>query len=174
MNKRVILSGLMASWVTLSANAGNIFYDHATVIEAEPIVRTIRISVPREECWDEEVSYHRSRRGSGLATVVGGIIGGAIGNELGHHKRNKQVGAVVGAVLGATVGNAMSANSRSRDEVRYGIEERCQIHHDYHEEERIVGYRVRYRYHDETFSTRTETDPGETIRVRIAVSPVFH
>ena len=155
---------------------GNISYDYATVIDADPIIKIVKISTPREECWEEEVVYrdrYEDRNGA-LGPVLGGVIGGAVGNAVGHKKKNKQVGAVVGAVLGATLGKAVAdSNRHGRENVSRGTEERCKVYHDYHEEERIVGYRVRYRYNDETYSTRTDTDPGDTIKIRLAVTPVL-
>lgn len=185
MNSKIRSSKLAIGAVILFAStqtlASNVRYDYATVIEAEPIIKTVRVSTPREECWDEEVVYRENYadhpRDNSVGTVVGGILGGAIGNAIGHHKKNKQVGAVVGAVLGATLGRAVSANahaheeSHSRQEVR--TEEHCEIRQEYHEEDRIIGYRVRYRYNDETYATRTDIDPGDTIKVRIAISPVL-
>lgn len=171
-----------------NAGRGNVSYDFATVIEAKPIMRLVKVSTPREECWQETVvyddydhGYDRDRnKGNGLGTVLGGVVGGAIGNAVGHEKRNKQVGAVVGAVVGATLGSAIAQSARAERYdnrptgryARYGKEEVCEVIHDYHEEERIIGYNVRYRYNDETYSTRMDTDPGDTIKVRLAVSPV--
>lgn len=155
--------------------SNNVIYDYATVVDAKPIFRTVRVSTPREECWQEDVVYRQGydKGNNAVGTVMGGVIGGAIGNAVGHKKRNKQVGAVVGAVVGATLGNAISESSgRSRERVSYDTEEVCRVYHDYREEQRIDGYEVRYRYHNRTFSTRTETDPGDSIKVRLAVSPV--
>jgi uncharacterized protein YcfJ len=187
--------------------AANVDYDYATVIDADPIFQTFRVSTPRQECWQEEVTYedryydnqygdnrygdnrygdghnrndrysdsrYRSDRGRGVSTLVGGVLGGAIGNAMGHRKRNKQVGAVVGAVLGAAVGNAYSAEKyRDNRYVSTRIEEKCETIDETREEERIVGYNVRYRYSNSTYSTRTKVDPGDTIKVRIAISPVI-
>lgn len=172
-----LLGGLVAAPPVLAA--GNIMYEYATVIDAEPIVKTVRVTTPREECWEENVVYRGSYERGGndaVGTVLGGVVGGAIGNAVGHKKSNKQVGAVVGAVLGATLGNAISQNAHAsrpagRDE--YGVEEVCRVVNDYHEEERIMGYNVRYRYNNETFSTRMNRDPGDTIKIRLAVSPVI-
>ena len=155
---------------------GNVSYDYATVVDANPIIKIVKISTPREECWEEEVVYRdRYESGNGaLGPVLGGVIGGAIGNAIGHKKKNKQVGAVVGAVLGATLGKAVSnSNANRHDNVSRGTEERCKVHHDYREEERIIGYQVRYRYNEETYSTRMNTDPGDTIKIRLAVTPVL-
>lgn len=152
----------------------NISYDYATVVDAEPIIKVVRVSTPREECWEETVTYREpDRRNNGVGTVVGGVVGGALGNAVGHKKVNKQVGTVVGAVLGATIGNAISSNARQNDQVYHDTEEVCRVYRDYHEEERIMGYNVRYRYNNETYSTRMSTDPGDTIKIRLAVSPVL-
>jgi uncharacterized protein YcfJ len=101
--------------------------------------------------------------------VVGAVLGGAIGNAVGHSKKNKQVGVIVGAVLGGSIGNAMSANRRT--DVYHETEEVCRTYRDYYEEERVVGYRVRYRFRNETYTTRTDVDPGDTIRLRLSISP---
>ena len=167
----IAIATLMTSQV--SAN-GSISYEEAKVIEADPIVKIVKISTPREECWEEEVVYRErhNSRDNALGPVLGGVIGGAVGNAVGHKKKNKQVGAVVGAVLGATLGQAV-ANSNRHERVTRGTEERCKVYHDYREEERVIGYRVRYRYNGATYSTRTETDPGDTIKLRLAVTPIL-
>ena len=156
--------------LSASALAQDITYDYGTVIESVPIVKNVRISTTREECWVEDVVYRESAPDNGLGSVVGAIVGGAIGNAVGHKKKNKQVGAVVGAVLGGTIGHSVS--SRRRGMTVHGTEEVCKTYNDYHEEERVVGYRVRYRFNNETYTTRMDNDPGDTIRLRLAVSPV--
>ena len=177
--------------VSSTAMAANIEYDYATVLDVEPIIKTVRVMTPRQECWQEEVVYdtryddHRydNYRGGATSTIVGGVIGGAIGNALGHHKKNKQVGAVIGALLGATIGNAVAAEKRRKSQqediysaynqpVSYGYEERCEIIQETHIEEEIVGYKVRYRYSNATYSTRMKVDPGDTIKVRLTITPV--
>ncbi len=170
---RVLITAVAGVLLAVAARA-DVSYEYATVIAADPIVKTVRVTTPRKECWEEDVVYRRERHhDNGVGTVVGGIIGGAIGNAVGHKKRNKQVGAVVGAVLGATVGSAVSNQHRRTSTDRRGTEEVCEVYHDYHEEERIVGYDVRYRYNDVTYATRTSRNPGETLKIRVSVSPVI-
>jgi|TARA_Y100000310_G_scaffold191156_1_gene191159 uncharacterized protein YcfJ len=174
--KRTSLAMVLCVSATAAATpalAANISYDYATVIESKPIVKTVRVSTPRRECWDEEVVYRDRHDDSGVGPVVGAVLGGALGNAVGHHKRNKQVGAVVGAVLGATLGHAAANNAKGRHESHYRTEERCEVIQEFHEEDRIIGYRVRYRYRDATYTTRTDIDPGDTLKVRVAVSPAF-
>lgn len=147
-------------------------YDHAKVVGVDPIYETVRIAVPREECFDERVAYGGRRHQSSTAPIFGAIIGGAIGNAVGHHKRNKQVGTVVGALLGGSIGADIAYQNRHRHEpVRYRTEQVCQMVDEMHEEQRLAGYRVRYRYAGETYSTRMDRDPGDRLRVRVRVTP---
>lgn len=168
---RSIAAGVLISISAMASAESNVSYDYGTVVESVPIVKNIRVSTPREECWDEDVVYQRRGTDGELSTVLGAVIGGALGNAVGHHKRNKQVGAVVGAVLGGTIGRSI-AKGQPRT-TRTSTEEVCRVINEYSEEERIVGYRVRYRYNDETYTTRTDVDPGDTIKLRLAVSPVI-
>ena len=164
----VIVTSVMLS-TSVMANS-NVSFDYGTVVESVPIVKNIRITTPREECWDEDVVYRDRDGDEGLSTVVGAVIGGALGNAVGHHKKNKQVGAVVGAVLGGTIGRSMAKGQHRT--TRSGSEEVCRVINEYTEEEQIVGYRVRYRYNNETYTTRTDEAPGDTIKLRLAVTPV--
>ncbi|MFT5210286.1 MAG: hypothetical protein ACI9CE_002011 [Flavobacterium sp.] len=148
----------------------SVSYDYGTVVESVPIVKNIRITTPREECWDEDVVYRDRGGDTELSTVLGAVIGGALGNAVGHHKKNKQVGAVVGAVLGGTIGRSIAKGAPRTARSESG--EVCRVINEYTEEEQIVGYRVRYRYNDETYTARTDEAPGDTIKLRLAVTPV--
>lgn len=153
---------------------GNAQYDYATVLEVEPITRLVQVTVPREECWREQVVHQEpARRDSHTGTILGGIIGAAVGNELGHSKRNKQVGAVAGALLGASIGSDVSRPRHSSGRTYTTWEDRCKTIQETHQEERIDGYRVTYRYNGETYTTRTHRDPGDSLRVKLSVTPVF-
>jgi uncharacterized protein YcfJ len=149
-------------------------FDYAEVIDSTPIYRTVEVSVPREECWTEEVvSQRRAHSHSSTPAILGTIIGGALGNAVGHDKSNKRVGAVVGAVLGHSIGrDIVAANSRGRVTEVETVRQ-CETVYDHHEEERLLGYQVRYRYHDKDYSVRMDDDPGEFVRVRVDVQPVF-
>jgi len=177
MKTKILFCIAMTILFAGDAYASNLHY--ATVVDSTPIYKTVRVTIPHQECW-EEVAYtnryndytHDGGRGAG-GVLVGGVIGGAIGHAVGHRKRNKQVGTLIGAVLGATIGNAYT---NQRDRIRhtnYGVEERCEVIEEIHTEQRIVGYSVRYRYNNVTYSTRTDTDPGDTIRVRVAITPIL-
>ena len=166
-----IVLGLIA--VQSSANpyfsSDFVSYEYATVLDAEPVVKSVRVVTPVEECWQERVRDRGDDDGVGL--VVGAFVGGALGHAVGHHKKNKQVGAVLGSILGATVGNAVSTEKHSRRR-HYRMEEYCEMVEQSHFEERIIGYDVRYRYNNSTYNARMDNDPGDTIKVRIEMSPV--
>lgn len=160
----LILATGLATGNALAGEA--VTYYEAPVLSATPIFETVRVPTSREVCWDEEVRYER--RGSPASTLIGGLIGGAVGRQFGGGS-GKDAMTAVGAIVGASV-----ANQRNR---RHGndytrVETRCRVAEEYFQEERITGYHVRYEYDGRIYATRTETDPGDTLNLRIAVSPV--
>jgi len=169
MLKPLMLMALLTPALALAGTS----YDHADVVAVEPLYETVIYEVPREECHVQRVSYRRdSGRGSATGPILGAIIGGALGNAVGHHKHNKQVGTVVGAILGASIGADISRRNRHYDgQVSYADEEVCRVVNEIREEERLLGYRVTYRYAGETYITRMGYDPGPRLRVRVRVTP---
>lgn len=161
--------------LTLTAPAfAQSHYEYAQVIESRPVYRTVEISTPREECWNEEVAYRDSNRSnSRTPALIGTIIGGALGNAVGHGKSNRRIGTVVGAVLGHSIGRDIVANNRDDRSVRYESVRQCETIYDHHEEERLIGYQVQYLYNNEEYSVRMDEDPGDRLRVKVNIQPVF-
>jgi len=144
------------------------FYDRARVTNVEPIYTTVRISVPHQECYQQEVRTHRHSGNKATSTLLGGIIGGAVGHNVGKHRKGA---TIAGAIIGAAVGSELGKNRNHRDEyVRY--EDVCETNYSYEEEQRIDGYNVTYRYKGELFTTYMKDRPGKRLRVRVHVSPV--
>jgi uncharacterized protein YcfJ len=147
-------------------------YDYAPVTRVEPIVRQVRIETPRRECYDD-VRYVESRGISdpdvGGRTLLGSIIGGVIGHQFGSGS-GQDAATVAGAVIGAGVGYD-SAKRRYRDGTREEVVRRCDVRYEREYEERIEGYRVSYEYNGREYTTRLPYDPGERIKVRVAVAP---
>lgn len=139
----------------------------AKVLHVEPQYRLVRVAEPRRECWDEEVYVERPARRSHTPVILGGIVGGVLGHELGGHHHG--VATAAGTLLGASVGRDLSR--RRGGEGYYETREHCRTTHVYHDEERVDGYRVTYRYGGRTYVTHTDYDPGERIRVDVAVRP---
>lgn len=150
---------------------GSTTYERARVVGVQPVYETVAYTTPVEQCTEARVAYGQPRRGSVTGPILGAIIGGALGNAVGHNKKNKQVGTAVGAVLGGSIGADIARNNRRSDQVRYRTEEVCDVVHETREEERIAGYDVSYVYAGTTYRTRMNRDPGDSIRVRVRVSP---
>lgn len=143
------------------------FADTARVISATPVYEAIRVNRPVEECWNERIV--RRGRGSRVGTIAGAVVGGVVGNQVSR-RRNRAAATVAGSLLGAVIGRGIS---RYPNEPRYVTEERrCELVDSIETEERLVGYRVKYRYHGRTFVTRTREHPGKRIPVRVGVDPV--
>ncbi|MCG8414297.1 MAG: hypothetical protein MI746_08770 [Pseudomonadales bacterium] len=174
MNKPSIL--FAASCALFSTGlAAETSYEYAPVVESRPLYQIVEISEPYEQCWEEEVVIDRypSRRGSNTPVLVSTIIGGAIGNAVGNGKSNKRVGAVVGAVLGHSIGRDIVRNGNRSAIREYETVQRCETAYEQREEERLVGYQVTYLYNGEERTIRTDSDPGDQIRLRVSVQPVL-
>jgi uncharacterized protein YcfJ len=179
----IVLAGFTASAAALAApppwsnsrhnRSHNDGYDYAPVTHVEPIVRQVRIESPRRECWDEtqvvESRPHISDPAVGGRTLLGGIIGGVIGHQFGSG-RGRDAATIAGAVIGSGVGYD-SARRRAGTNVEERVVQRCATRYEKAYEERVDGYRVTYEYNGREFTTRMPYDPGEKIRVRVAVAP---
>ncbi len=124
---------------------------------------------------------------TGAGAVLGAIIGGVVGHQFGNSSGGRDRGTVAGAVVGGLIGNGIeSSNSASATSPTYaqGVQpaynsapvqtgtrsvERCRTVND--SREQISGYNVTYRYGNQQYSTRLPYDPGQTMRVRVQVTP---
>jgi uncharacterized protein YcfJ len=135
-------------------------------------MRQVRIETPRRECWDEtrytQSRPHISDPAVGGRTLLGGIIGGVIGHQIGSGS-GRDAATIAGSVIGAGVG--YDAANRRSSSVQERTVQRCDVRYDRDVEERIDGYRVTYEYNGREYTTRLPYDPGERIRVRVAVAP---
>ncbi|MEM1432445.1 MAG: glycine zipper 2TM domain-containing protein [Pseudomonadota bacterium] len=171
---------LAATVVAGTAQAGGVTEVRARVVNVEPLYEQIEVAVPREVCRQENVAleprYRRHGHRSATGPLLGAVIGGAIGNAVGSKKRNKQVGVAVGALLGGSIGADIARQRRAERAgdypVRYRRETVCTVENDYRIEEQLNGYRVTYRYAGQTYETYTDYEPGDTIPVRVSITPL--
>jgi len=170
---RITIVTLALSFLGSSALAETSF-EYAEVLESRPVYQVVEVSTPQEQCWEEEIAVDR-RRGNDSSTpvIVSTILGGAIGNAVGHNKSNKRVGTVLGAVLGHSIGRDIVRGNNQSSHRQYEVVQRCQTVYEQHEEERLIGYQVTYLYNGEERSIRTDSDPGDQIRLRVNVQPVL-
>ena len=168
----LMISVFALGTVATASAQTSVSYDYATVLSATPVTQIFTYQEPRQQCWVETVERPGRKEYSATGTVLGGVIGAAIGNQLGHKKRNKQVGAVAGALLGASIGNDISRRNARHYGGYTDQVEKCRTIQETIEEERVVGYDVSYRYQGKTYRTRTQSHPGDSIRLRLSVTPV--
>ncbi|HEU4623305.1 MAG TPA: glycine zipper 2TM domain-containing protein [Steroidobacteraceae bacterium] len=154
-------------------------YDYARVVNVDPIVRQVRVSYPKRECWTE-TRYDEVQTGGPRPTagsmILGGIIGAALGNQIGRGDGRRAAtvaGAVIGSAIGHDVGEKRNANAgpvvvESRP---YDVQ-RCEVHNVESFEDRVDGYRVTYEYYGRRQTMVLPYDPGDRVRVRVDVQPV--
>ena len=164
---------LMTSVTALSAGPHrHRFEDTAKVIDVEPLYQTIEVNHPERYCWEEDVSYYEPEQHSYTGTVLGGIVGGVMANHLYQGQgKGRDVATLAGALLGGAIGHDLS-HAQQHGHLTSHTERHCEVENHTTYEERLVGYRVKYRYEGQTYYTRTEAHPGKHIQVRVKVSPV--
>ena len=162
-----------------AAASADVQYHEVPVLDVEPIMTAVEVVEPQERCWFENTRERpRFRRGQHSATtpLLGALIGGAVGNAVGHNKRNKQIGAIVGAAIGGSIGHDISRRDRERAasvrRIRTVQREVCEVVDRTSVEQRVTGYMVTYRYAGDTYRARMAERPGESIRIRVRVTPV--
>ncbi len=157
------------------------YFDQAKVLSAVPVYRTVRVGTPRRECRQVPVTYSNRGHGgksykSATPIVLGSIVGAAIGNQFGRGK-GKTVGTIAGGVLGGSVARDAQYRYGNRSHgyanghAAASTTTRCNTYEDYRNEERIDGYSVKYRYNGRVYQTRTDTDPGKRMQVKVSVVP---
>lgn len=152
-------------------------WDYARVVRAEPIVRTVRVREPREECREEPVTERRVYHTAGHHDPAGILLGGAIGAVIGHqfgHGSGRDRAAAVGAVIGAAHAAHHQGHHGRRVVERTTYETTCRTAYATRWVEEVDGYDVTYKYQGRLYHTRTAHDPGRHIRVRVDVTPVAY
>jgi uncharacterized protein YcfJ len=148
----------------------NVSYAYADVLRTDPIYESYRSAQPREECYDEPVTYREPDGGDPTGgTVLGAIIGGVLGNQVGSGSGRKAA-TVAGAVIGGAVGRNVDKNN-GPGRTYEGTQQRCRVVESGYEDRRIVGFDVEYRFRGEVYVSRLDYDPGDRLRVRVSVTP---
>lgn len=139
----------------------NVTYGYAQVLSASPVYTLVRIRVPEQRC---EGGSSREGGDGTAGTVTGAVVGGALGNQVGKGDGRK-ASTIVGAVLGGAIGRRIDRGN--------GIAGpgRCRTVEVERDERRIAGYDVEYQYKGEKYMSRLSADPGNRLRIRIAITP---
>ena len=159
----MIISALMAASLSLPVMANDQYYDTARVISVTPQLE--RVNAPQQSCQTEYIRESYSSPRSPAGAIIGGIAGGLLGSTIGRGN-GRIAGAAVGAGVGAVVGDRIGNNQTTTYADR--PIERCISVDNWQTVNR--GYLVTYRYNGRDYQTITDTDPGDTIRVNVAVN----
>lgn len=157
MKKSLMVLAALAA-VATAANAD----EFARVISASPVVQ--QVAVPRQVCMQQQVETQPSK--SGLGAILGAVAGGALGNQVGHGG-GRAVATAVGAVGGAVLGN----NIEGTGPAQVQTVQNCHTETVY--ENRVNGYTVQYEYAGRQYTTQMPYQPGDSIKVRVSVTPVI-
>ncbi len=143
----------------------NAHYGWADVLRVDPVYGVTRTTVPRQQCYDQQV-VRQDPGNSTAGTILGAVVGGVLGSTIGKGDGRKAA-TVAGAVVGGAVGNRASDHGGSYETTQT----RCREVSTVSEQRQIVGYDVEYRYRGEVWESRLNYDPGERLRVRVSVTP---
>lgn len=145
-------------------------FGYADVLNVDPMYEVVRYTEPRQECYEEPVTYRdRGERPVG-GTVLGAIIGGVLGSQVGSGS-GRDAATIAGAVAGGAVGRNADRRRSSPDRYYDDVETRCRTIEVERQDRRIVGYDVEYRYKGDIYMSRLDYDPGSKLRVRVSVEP---
>lgn len=172
-----IASALLAAPLAQADGWSSVTYAKARVVGVEPIMQTVQVRGPAERtCWTvnrtREIQRPVNDPNTVGNTIIGAVIGGVIGHQFGHHGHYDGP-TVAGALLGGAIGNNLSQNGVQSYTVNQPVR-RCEVTRHYRNVQQVDGYRVRYRYQGQVYTTRMDHEPGRFIRIRVSerVTPV--
>jgi len=173
-----LTSSLLASGVADAKYYTQDRVDYARVISVQPVTKMIETSSPVQHCWDEQVAYHQPRQSSGYLhkkEVLGAVIGAAMANQAAKRSSNRKAVTVAGALLGGALGNnEVKKNHYANSYPSYRTVKQCETTQNVSYTETVVAYKVRYKYRGQEYTTRTQHHPGDRIKVKVSVTPVFN
>ena len=152
--------------------------DYAKVVDVYPVTKQIKVSEPVHQCYDKKVWHEAPRRHhhSHKNEIVGALIGAAVGNRVGKRvggRNGRDIATAAGAVIGGVVGHDRSRkHNRHNSSGYYKVVQHCDTHNQVSYEQKIVAYKVTYKYRGQTYKTRTKFHPGDRLKVRVNVTPV--
>lgn len=150
---------------TASARAAD-FDDYGRVLSVAPQVE--QFNQPRQECRDEYVQTQRQPQQRSVGGgIIGGIAGGLLGNQVGGGN-GRTAATAVGAIAGALTGDRLD-NDRSQAPPQTEVRRQCR--NVDHWESRTNGYNVTYEYQGRNFTSMLPYDPGQRVRLHVAVTP---
>ena len=165
---KIIIPALLTAIFVAPAMASDQYSDTARVLSSTPQME--RVNVPRQECRTEyqQQSYRNGEGNSVAGALIGGIAGGLIGSTVGRGN-GRIAAAAVGAGVGAIAGNSIENNQRGYTTTRTIPVQSCYQVDNWQTVN--TGYLVKYEYNGRTYTTLTNSQPGQYIEVNVMVEP---
>ncbi|MEO8156675.1 MAG: glycine zipper domain-containing protein [Betaproteobacteria bacterium] len=163
------LSVAVASVLALAQVNAHAFEALASVVGVSPI--TEQVNHPTQQCWTEtqQVTQAVPQQRNFLGAIIGGVAGGLLGAQVGRGN-GRVAGAAVGAGVGALTGDAVANQNRPDSTVTTTTPvQRCRQVDNF--QAVTTGYMVTYEYDGQRFSTRLPYNPGNQLKVNVAVTP---
>ena len=142
------------------------FDDFGRVLSVAPQVE--QFNQPRQECRTEYVQVQRNQPRSVGGSIIGGIAGGLLGNQVGGGN-GRTAATAAGAIAGAITGDRIDNNGQQMQGPSQEAVQQCRMVD--HWESRTSGYNVSYEYHGRNFTSVLPYDPGQRVRLHVAVTP---
>jgi uncharacterized protein YcfJ len=169
MNRTQIAAALLLTSLAAGAQAQS-FTDNARVRAVEPQYDTVQ--VPRNECtsqWVTEQPRAAAPAGGYGGAIIGGVAGGLLGNQVGKG-HGREAATAAGAVIGAIAGDRISNGQPQYVQPVQREVRSCRTVYDM--QQQLTGYLVTYEYRGHQYSTVMREQPGNTVPVRVSVTPV--
>ena len=157
-------------------------YDYAKVVDTQPVFEIVQVPEERRVCREQTVQRRVAEYRSPGPAIFGAILGGVIGNQISrgnhnkHHHRNNHNRAAA-TFAGAAIGGVVASEIQySKYPARYYTQNAqvCGMQTSWRSEERVVAWDVSWKYRGRIYHSRMDEPPGDRIRVRVNVNPVYH
>lgn len=159
---------------TYQSDRTSSYYVSAPVVSVDPITIERTISHPVRQCTTEtrypEQRYDRRRPQENLFLpgLFGGIVGGLIGNQFGGGSGKKAL-----TIAGALAGSSIARESARQHRRQPSSHEVCHTVYESEVVRDVHAYDVTYEYAGRLFTKRTSQHPGDSVSVRVALTPSF-
>jgi uncharacterized protein YcfJ len=168
--KRVALLTLLATGAIAAQAQGQSFVDRARVERVDPQYESV--TTPRQECTSQWVTEQRpvaGATGGYGGAIIGGVAGGVLGNQVGKG-HGREAATAAGAVIGALAGDRIANGQPQQYEQAQREVRTCRTVNDV--QQQLTGYRVSYEYRGNHYVTFMREQPGQSLPVRVSVTPV--
>lgn len=171
--KQIALLTLLAGCGLAAQAQTPTFVDRARVQSVQPQYE--QVQVPRDECtsqwqWVPESAPVAAVGANGYGgVIIGGVAGGLLGNQVGKG-HGREAATAAGAVIGAIAGDRLSSQNLQPHRMVQREVRSCRTVQDV--QQRLAGYQVAYEYRGQQYTTVTREQPGNTLPVRVSVTPL--